>query len=264
MVAYIGFLLFYSSFIANSWQILGKGIIIVICYTVFDLAWTFLRDKTFYLPVSSWISGFILSIASIPNPPLIILVALPLLAVASKQLLHFGKARHVFNPASFALAAVSLFIPVIGWWGVIGDGGPALFWIILLIGLFILWRQNRWHITITFLITYALLLSIYFILTGGNVNQITSYILPQIMDRTTLFFATVMVIEPLTTSFLNRRKEIYFAIITGSAVVLITFLGQKYHWGAQDPMVYGLLIGNLTASLLFLPAKPPAPTLNIK
>ena len=69
MVVYLGGLLVFSSAALGEWERLWRGIFIVLLYAVFDLLWTYVRDKTWYLPVSSMISGLILSLVAIPEPP---------------------------------------------------------------------------------------------------------------------------------------------------------------------------------------------------
>lgn len=253
MVAYLGGFLIYSSIALGLPDRLFKGLIIVILYALFDLIWTYARDKTWYLPTSSWISGLILSLVAIPVPSLILIIILTFLAVASKQLLHFGKMRHILNPASFAMAAVAIFTPAVSWWGVAWGTPPRV--VAALAGVFILWRQNRWHITIPFLASYGILLSAFFLWNGIPAASLLQFIRPQLFDGTIIFFATVMLIEPLTSSFPNTKQRILYGILVAFAAILVTYLSQLFSWGNQDPLVYGLLLGNLIASLLFLPKK---------
>ena len=95
MVGYLGLLVLFSSLYFKDIKMFASGVLIVLLYAAFDLLWTYTRDRVWYLPVSSWISGFVLTIGALPKPPLVILVALPLIAVASKQLLHFGDRKSV-------------------------------------------------------------------------------------------------------------------------------------------------------------------------
>lgn len=261
MVAYIGGILVYSSLVLGTPERLGKGLLVVVIYAAFDLLWTYARDKVWYLPLSSWISGFIISVVAIPNPPLALVILLPLLAVASKQLLHFGKPRHIFNPASFAMAVGALFmIPTVSWWGVAWGTTPLL--IAAIAGIFILWRQDRWHVAAPFFLSYAAFLLLLFILNGIPAAQLLIFLKPQILDGTTLFFSTVMLIEPLTSTFPTRRHRLIYGVLVGFFAVLITYLMNLFAiWAPSfanniDPLVFGLLLGNLLASLAFLPSRP--------
>ncbi len=255
MVAYLGLILMYSSFYFYDLERLWKGAVIICLYSTFDLIWTRLRDKVWYVPSSAWISGLILSIVAMPKPSIFWLVFLPLVAVAGKQLLHFGKNRHVYNPASLAMALAAIFVPAITWWALTSGG---IIWLLLVGGIFILWKQSRWHVAVSFFISYAVGL-----LVVATVNKIAfadagQIIISQFTEPTTIFFASVMLVEPITSGFPIKRQRIIYGTFVGLAVALMTYLTMIFNWPFQDPRVYGLLAGNLLASLLFLPALQPS------
>ena len=260
MVAYLGFLLITASLALQRPMFLLKGAVIVALYSLFDLLWTRLRDRVWYLPVSSWISGLVLSIVAMPAPPVFLMIVLPFLAVASKQLLHFGKNRHIFNPATFAVTAVTLFAPAAAWWAVTWSTTPLL--IVAVVGLFILWRQTRWHVTFTFLGVYALLSAVVFLGGGAKIELLPGALRALLLQGNLLFFSTVMLIEPITSSFPTRNKRMVYGAMVGAFAVLATTVSQYVTLPFVDPILVGLLSGNLIASLLFLKAPPkpmPAP-----
>ncbi|TSC85090.1 MAG: Rieske family iron-sulfur cluster-binding protein [Parcubacteria group bacterium Gr01-1014_13] len=272
MVGYLGLLTLFASLYFKDIMMFADGVLIVLLYASFDLLWTYARDRVWYLPVSSWISGFILTIGALPKPPLIILIALPLLAVASKQLLHFRKNRHVFNPASFALAVMSFFTPSVSWWAVTGEVVPTIgglqkldigMWLFVfsaVAAVIILWRQNRWHVTVPFLLSYAFFLGILSLINGVTPERLPDVLFVQIVSSVILYFSTVMLIEPLTSTFRTRRQEIFYGAFVGFAIVLVTYLARKFNLVTLDPLVFGLLAGNLVASLLFLPNRKKVST----
>lgn len=249
---YIGFLLVFSSISLHEYTRLWKGVLIIALYVLFDLLWTYIRDRVWYLPLSSVISGLVLSVVAVPSPTYWLVVLLPLLAVISKQVFTFGKIRHVFNPASFAMGVSTFFIPSISWWGV--AWGPTPLYIALGAGIFILWSLRRFHITIPFFLSYALFLSLLFLKNGVPVEHILSILRPQILDGTVIFFSTVMLIEPVTSSFSTQNQRIIYGVLVGFFAVLATYLGGIIQ--LDDPLIYGLLAGNLLASLIFLSSKP--------
>lgn len=245
MAAYVGLLLVWGSLYLGSAVYFWKGFLVAALYMLFDLLWTYARDRVWYLPSSSVISGFILAIVGAPAPSIGLLILLPLVAVASKQLIKLGKSRHIFNPASFSMILLSIFgYPAVSWWGV-AWGAPVLY-AVLLVGLFILWRQNRWETAISFLASYAVFLGLLFLWQGREVSQLFQILRPQIFDGTTLFFATVMLIEPITSSFPGTKNRIVYGVLVALFAVLITALGQ---WLPYDPIISGLLLGNLIMSL---------------
>lgn len=175
-----------------------------------------------------------------------------------------SKPRHLMNPAAFAMGVAAVFLPSVSWWGMawatpLGDAAAkALFFAMTLVGIFILWHIARFRVAISFLIAYAFFLSIVYLRNGFAAADLLRFLTPQIFDSTTIFFATVMLIEPVTSYFERREHQIYFGIITAFAAVFMTYLGVIFHWVNQDPLVYGLLFGNLAAGLLFLPRAAPS------
>lgn len=253
LTIYLGAFLIYSSWALGDFTRLWKGFIIILAYAAFDLLWTYFRDGAWYLPVSSWISGLILSLVALPNPPLWLTLLLPILAVVSKQVIHLGKIRHIFNPAAFALGITALLFPTISWWGVAWGTTPLI--IAALAGIVILWRLERWHTALTFLVSYAFLLGILFLWNGIPASKIAVFLKPQLLDGTTIFFATVMLIEPLTSQFPTKRNRVVYGLLVGFFAVALTLPAGIWNLERQDPLIYGLLIGNLIASLLFLPSR---------
>ncbi|MBI4127678.1 MAG: hypothetical protein HY459_01265 [Parcubacteria group bacterium] len=244
MALYLAALLAFSSFWLGEPIRLLKGLLMVSLYAFFDLLWTYLRNRKWYLPLSSVISGLILALIAVPNPNFVLIVYLPLIAVISKQLFHFGWARHIFNPAAFALVFVSFFTPTISWWGV--SWGIIPFWIVLISGLVILWRQKRFHVAIPFAITYFALLALLLLISHAPLTPL----LGSFREGTTLFFITVMLIEPVTSTFPTRRARIIYGVLTGIFAFLFSY-GARFFL-VTDPFLYGLLAGNIVSGVLYL------------
>lgn len=252
MVGYLGLILLYSSFYFNDVERLWKGLVMVFFYSGFDLVWTYIRDKVWYVPVSSLISGLILAIVATPKPSFFWLIFFSLVAVVGKHLLSFGKNRHLLNPASFSMALAAVFIPAVTWWGLTGGG---IIWIVLLGGAFILWRQSRWHLTAAFFIAYSVgLLLIASMFEALSVSMI-KFIFSQITEPFIIFFATVMLVEPVTSAFSTKRQQIIYGVMVGAFNASMIYLIISFNLPYQDHLIYGLLAGNLLSGLLFLPAR---------
>ena len=251
MIAYIGFLLLWGSFQVGNLIYLWKGLLMGALYIVYDLSWTYLRDRVSYLPLSSVISGFILAIVGPANPSLIILFSLPLAAVISKQLIKIGERRHIFNPAGFALIVFSLGgYPVVSWWVPALTSGGIWLGLIILAGLAIIYRQSRWETAISFLASYATLLAILFIFQGRELSTILPLLKTQILDGTTLFFTSVMLIEPITSNFPGKRNKIIYGVLVALCAVLFTAFAQ--YFVELDPLLSALLVGNFVMSIITL------------
>src|SRR3989338_10630639 len=61
------FLFIYSSWILHAYDRLLGGIAIVVFYSFFDVLWTYARNRAWYVPLSSWISGLIFSLIFAPS-----------------------------------------------------------------------------------------------------------------------------------------------------------------------------------------------------
>jgi Na+-translocating ferredoxin:NAD+ oxidoreductase RnfD subunit len=255
MAAYLGLLFTFSVIMRGNIVWFVKGIAIVALYSAFDLIWTKIRDRIWYLPVSSWISGCILCIVALPNPPWTLIVVLPLIAVAAKHLLHFGKSRHVFNPAASAMVVASIFVPTVSWWAVSWGNIPLA--IVSVVGLFILWRQQRWHTVLAFVASFALSLWMLTLVTMHTlaITDLWTFLRIILTDGTTVFFMTVMLIEPITSGFPTRWQRTVYGALVGIFAVFIPFVLAKFAPTNIDPLLLGLLAGNLVAGLVFLPRK---------
>ncbi len=240
MTGYLALLLVFSALMSGQPVFIVKGVLLVLFYSIFDSGWAYLKYKTWYWPVSSWISALILGVVAWPDLPWYFTVLLPLLAVISKQFLHFGKARHIFNPAGFALGVCSFFVPAVAWWGASWGNLPLL--IMGAAGIFILWRQSRWHEFIAFALSYLFFLYLLAASIGTMFWQ-----------GSTLFFASIMLIEPITSQFPSKNQRVAYGALVGFFAVLALFLLNKWPLFSADPLILGLLLGNVTASLIFLP-----------
>lgn len=271
MIGYLVSLLLYASFRLGVYERLFYGLLIAIAYVVFDVLWTKFRDDMWYVPSSSIISGLILATVGSTAENFLVPFAVALVAVFSKQVLHKGTLRHIFNPAAFSLTffgVLSFLVPSWNiaaptWWAVAWMG-PAYIWgtqalsLVLLIGVFILWRQNRFHVAISFLLIYVLGLCALFLADGKFVEELPSLLHAQLFDGTLLFFMTVMLIEPITSSFPSFNTRIIYGVLVGLGTVGLTAFSSATSWtllGAFDPLLGGLLFGDAVASVAFLPRR---------
>ena len=225
---YLGALLAWGAVQFGDLGILAAGIAIAALYALFDILWTYFRDGVWYQPWASVISGFIIALIGLPKLSWELIIFLPLTAVILKQLVKIGPRRHIFNPAASALAVVSLAgFETVSWWGV-AWGKPILI-VLTLAGLYILWQIRRWETALAFLALYALFF-------GAR----------QVFDGTVIFFASVMLIEHVTSNFPGRRNKIIYGVVVALGVILASIFLKL------DPLIFGLLAGNLIMSMLTL------------
>ena len=252
-LGYLSLLLLISTLAMGQIKYLANAFLLLLFYTIFDLLWTRWERGKWYVPLSSWLSALVLALVAGSELSLILIVLLPLLAVFCKHFLKFGRIRHIFNPAAFALAIVSVFTPVVTWWGV--SWGRRVMIFIGIVGLYILWSTDRKRIANAFLASYGVFLAVYFVVNGTPIDELPRLLSNQLVDGTVFFFATVMLAEPITSNFIRPWQQRTYGGMTALAAVLIGYLTGVFIWPNQDPLIYGLLVGNVVAGLWFLPRR---------
>lgn len=187
---------------------------------------------------SSLITGLILSLIMGPYnlinnwiPAFAGMSAVAFFAMGSKYVLAlkgvpFGNKKHIFNPAAFGAVASALALHHgASWW--VGTS-----WMIvptLLGGGLILKKISRFQLVGTFLLTYVV-----FSLLTSHLSFRTFIYSPII------FFACVMLIEPLTSPFSSK-----FQIIYGILVAVVFNLYGRLPYSSSFPLELSLLTGNI-------------------
>lgn len=160
-------------------------------------------------PESVYITASILSLIITPSIdlhrlPFIFWVSV--LAISSKFILAI-KNKHIFNPAAIGVLITGLVVTgSASWW--IGTAWmmPA----VLLGGLLIIKKIDRWDLVLSF---FGVSIPIIFItpfLNNGDLQQLAGQIF---LDSPILFFAFVMLTEPLTSPSTKTSKIAYGALI---------------------------------------------------
>jgi len=185
-------------------------------------------SKTFeaHANVESWIiSALILGL--IINPPkslseIIFLGFAALLMVASKFILSISK-KHIFNPVAVSVVVTALAINGSATWWV---GNASILPIVVIGGFLIVRKIKRWDLVLSFLI-------VSLILTGpARWTRL-------INDFPLIFFAVIMLTEPLTTPPTKYLRILYGAFI-GFLMAPATHIGSIYF----TPEL-ALIIGNI-------------------
>ncbi len=192
---------------------------------MFDLAFLRLRKVALFFPYSAIITGVIIGLIASPYLSWYQLIITAGLAMFSKNYLLF-KNRHIFNPAAFGLFFSHLiFSNTISWWAVswqqlnVQNLSAIIYILILLLpGLVSIVRMRRFVNILAFYITYALL------------NQ-------TIFDPTAIFFAFVMLPEPMTTP--SKRTDQF---LFGISIAVLSFI---IRFPLPDVFTPVLLLGNL-------------------
>lgn len=129
-----------------------------------------------------------------------------ILANASKYILAISK-KHIFNPAAIAVVFTGLLLgQSVTWW----VGSSFMLPFVLIGGLLLIWKIRRIELVISFILI-SLITSIGF----GLFNHIDLITLSKqiLLESPLLFFAFVMITEPLTTPPTKKLQVIYGSLV---------------------------------------------------
>lgn len=158
-------------------------------------------------------------------------------AMAIKYLPTIDK-RHIFNPAAASVAAISLISAEHSatWW----VGTPIMFPFVFLGGLLIVRRVRREGMVLSFLTANLILVSIFSFIHFGSLSDILHGLQVSLLSSALIFFAFVMLVEPLTSPVTKRMQYLY-----GLLVALLFATPQTRLFGLTFTPEQALSIGNI-------------------
>jgi len=225
---------------AEGWPTIWPHVVLAVCgaCAVELLAFEW-RHQTWRVPTSALLSGLIVAFVLGPETSRIVTLAVGALATVSKHLLATRRG-HVFNPAALALwLAIPLFATDQSWWGAL----PDLLWPWLLVlvvgGLVIVDRLNKFPLVLSFLGVYVGLFTALAFADPARVSEMfrTPFV------QATLFLAFFMLTDPPTSP--SRYVD---QVWIGALVAVAGCLAQL--WGAgQSYLLIGLLVGNVALAV---------------
>ena len=182
---------------------------------------------------SSLISGLILALILTPaitGHDYLVLAAAATAAMASKYILTVHKS-HIFNPAAVgAFISGVLFHTYASWW----VGNKFLVPLVVIGGILLARKVKRIQMAGLFGAVYFLTL-IWSMPTGTSTDAIRHLIWLSLISTSIIFFATVMLTEPLTSPT-KLDRQIYYATLVG-----LLYGINRFHLSPEE----SLLIGNL-------------------
>lgn len=218
-------------------------LLVVVLTVVFDLLFSMLRGKNFFLPYAGLASGAIIALILPPTIGVFEVISVTGIGVAAKNFLRVQN-RHIFNPAALGLLVAAVLFdrtsinPAISWWAVswqhpkIDNLSSIIYYLLLLSPLYISgFRLKRyWTITAFLIATFV---------TNQLVSNTLSIV--HVLDPTLIFFSIVMLPEPMTTP-VNRNRQILFGLFVG---IVSWALSSQVFNGIPDTLIIALLLGNL-------------------
>lgn len=159
------------------------------------------------------------------------------LAIASKYILAINK-KHIFNPAAIAVVITAFAInQSASWW--IGTG--SMFPFVLIGGLLIVKKIQRFDLVLSFVSTAVLGILLFALQRGGNPLTTLQTLF---FSSPLLFFAFIMLTEPLTTPPTRRLRMLYAALV-GAIFIPNLHIGSIY----STPEI-ALVLGNIFSYLV--------------
>ena len=188
--------------------------IAVLTTTILDLFIEYFKSKTWAFPQSALISGLLIGGLLTQDLKWHIYVLAGIIAIASKHIIRFNQ-KHVFNPANLGVLLVSIiFGAAHSWW----ISSPLI--LVLIFGIFLIWRLKRIDLAVSFLASYYLINSIVELLKGNSFNDVYSTI---INGGIIFFFSMYMLIEPKTNPSQKNQR-----IICGILVAILFIIFSQY------------------------------------
>lgn len=203
--------------------------LIIFGFTVgLEYAFWKIRSVNPFLPSASFVTATIVFLLSDPSIALYFPLIAVTLAVLQKQFIRpWG--NHIFNPAAFGLFVSAYFGNVISWWGT-NTGLISTLVIVLACGYVSAIRMRQWKIILPFLLT---VFAFVFVRLGIDTA------ISQFSVGSFLFFAFVMLPEPMTAAKGNWMKPVYGFL---AAILPFVFINIPY---VSDLQLGSLLLGNL-------------------
>ena len=227
-------------------------IITVITTTFLDIFIEYFKSKTWLFPQSALISGLFIGGLLTQNLQWHIYALAGVIAIISKHIIKIPmkikdfqgtenlkyflvNQKHIFNPANFGVLLVSMIFGVSHTWWI---SSPLI--LVLIFGIFIIWRLRRFDLTISFLVSYYLINSIIELLQGTQFSEIYYTILN---GGVIYFFSMFMLIEPRTNPAARKQRVAY------GVLVAVLFIVLHFYIPRHD-LPLALAIGNIFVPLL--------------
>ncbi len=190
---------------------------------------------------SVYITAFILFFLMEPLmtlPGIVTLVAVSVVSMLSKYLFAIGK-RHVFNPVAIA----TVLLTVVGsgaviWW----VSTPVLSLATLVIGFLIVRKIRRFPLVISFIVTAMVSLGFTSIAPSGQAYP--PFIKELFLSWPLVFFATIMLTEPLTTPP-TKSTQVTYGVLVGLLFASVFSVGPL-----RSTPELALVLGNIYSYLV--------------
>jgi ferredoxin-NADP reductase len=215
--------------------------ILAICWTVNKIfSWAYDAPSN---PESTYVTALILALIITPAASftdhnfLILAFWASGLAMASKYILAIGK-KHIFNPAAIAVVITAFALNQSASWWV---GTVTMLPFVLFGGFLVTRKIQRFDLVLSSIISSLVVILGLSLMNGGNIFSLGWNVL---VSTPLIFFATVMLTEPLTTPPTSALRVPY-GILTG-----FLFAPAVHFGGIYSTPELSLVVGNVFSYLV--------------
>lgn len=201
---------------------------------ILDLFIEYFKSKTWLFPQSALISGLFIGGLLTQNLQWYIYVIAGIIAVLSKHLIKIRQ-KHIFNPANFGVLLVSIIFGVSHTWWI---SSPLI--LVLIFGVFIIWRLKRFDLTLSFLVCYYFINTAIELAQGAQFSEIYYTV---INGGVVYFFSMYMLIEPKTHPKEKKQRIMYGVLVAALFAILHFFI-------PRHDLVLALALGNVSVPML--------------
>jgi Na+-translocating ferredoxin:NAD+ oxidoreductase RnfD subunit len=212
-----------------------------------DVAYTYWETRRWIVPTSALLSGLI--VAFILGPQEVWQVVAWVAGFASVAKHVFANRReHIFNPAAIALvASVIIFGTGQSWWGALGDLPEPVAVVLVVSGVFIVDRLNKFPTVLAFLGVYF---TAFAVASWFNAATVAEMFRSPFL-QSALFLAFFMLTDPPTSP--NRfADQVWYGFIAALVAVASQLLGV-----GQVYLLLGVLAANLWLAVRRWQARRP-------
>jgi Na+-translocating ferredoxin:NAD+ oxidoreductase RnfD subunit len=219
----------------GGWSLAPNLIAAIAAACAIDVAYTYWETRRWVVPTSALLSGLIVAFVVGPQEPWLVLVWIGGFASVTKHVLANAR-EHFFNPAALALLVSGvLFGTGQSWWGALGDLPEISAIVLIVAGMFLADRLNKFPLVLTFLATYFVAFTGLSLVTSSTVAEM--FRAPFLQSA--LFLAFFMLTDPPTSP--NRiSDQVWYGAIAAVVGVAAQMLGA-----GQVYLLVGLLAANV-------------------
>ncbi len=193
-------------------------LIAVLTTTILDISINYFKFKTLEFPYSAFISGLFVGGLLTQDLKWYIYIIAGIIAILSKHLVKVNH-HHIFNPANLGILVVFLIFNALNTWWI-----SSPFVLVLIFGLFILWRLKRFDLGASFLVAYYL---IHLILLSMDISPLSHFKELIAQGSLIFFFAMFMLIEPKTHPA-ARKQRIFYGILVAVMLIGIEIYNPRF------------------------------------